>query len=193
MRPVADTVAPRGAEIGAGERPHERVGRARRVERGDTGAEQPGGDQPGGDDRPVTAQLDTEDRGRGERPTEHECAVATEIPERVRDQPAAVPLDPAQHVRARADDEIGARIDDGVRERERVAAVLAEEHLGARCHVLVRDAFGAGVHRHDDDVGLLSSHARRGAWRRRCRSGSAPTGTARSRSRRPGSRAPSGR
>ena len=142
--------------------------------------------------RAVPAQLDTQDGRRRERAAHHERAVAAEVPERVGDQLAAVPLHPAQHVRARADDEIGPRIDDRVRERERVAAVLTEEHLGAGDDVLVRDAFGAGVHRHDDDVGAAASHAPRAAWRRRCRSGSVPTGTARSRAARPGCRGRSG-
>ena len=40
-----------------------------------------------------------------------------------------------------------------MRERDRVAAVLAEEALRAGSDVLVVGALGARVHRHDDEVG----------------------------------------
>ena len=51
-----------------------------------------------------------------ERAAHREDLVAGEVPERVRDQAAVVPLHPAQHVRAAADDEVGARLDHRVRE-----------------------------------------------------------------------------
>src|SRR5581483_5695458 len=42
---------------------------------------------------------------------------------------APVPLEPAQHVRARGEDEVGAGVDERVREPQRVAAALAEVAL----------------------------------------------------------------
>ena len=62
-------------------------------------------------------------------------------------------------MRTRADHEIGPCIDDRVRERERVATILTEEHPVPGDDMLVRDAFGAGVHRHDDDVGARFARA----------------------------------
>ena len=53
-----------------------------------------------------------------------------------------------------ADDEVGPGADDGVREGDDVAARLAEEPLRPGPHVLLIRSFGAGVHRHHDDVGL---------------------------------------
>ena len=80
---------------------------------------------------PVAAQRHAEDAAQRQRPTHGEDLVAREVAERVRDQVAAVPLHPAQHVGPAPDHDVGARVDDRVGERPRVAAVLAEEHLGA--------------------------------------------------------------
>ena len=82
-----------------------------------------------------------------------EVVPAREVAERVGDQPPAVQLEPAQHVRAGAEHEVGARADRRPRERAQVPAVLAEGVLVAVRHVRVVGAFGARVEQHDHDVG----------------------------------------
>ena len=81
-----------------------------------------------------------------------ERPVAGEVAEAVGDQPAAVPLEPAEDMRAVADDEVGAGVDDRVGERAQIAAVLAQVRLGAVRDVAAVVALGARMHRHDDDV-----------------------------------------
>ena len=68
-----------------------------------------------------------------------------------------------------ADHEVGAGVDDRVREADDVAAVLAEEELGAGADVLLVRALGAGVHRDDDEVGQLGGLRDERAWRPGCR------------------------
>ena len=50
------------------------------------------------------------------------------------------------------DDEIGAGVDDGVRERDDVAAILPFVDLDARTDVCGSRAFRARMHRDDHDV-----------------------------------------
>ena len=76
------------------------------------------------------------------------------LPERVGDQPAVVPLDAANHVRARADDQVGAGVDHRVCERPARASILAEERLVALRDVDCGRALGARVDRDDDEVGV---------------------------------------
>ena len=83
-------------------------------------------------ERAVAAQRDAQDRAERERPAGAEVLVADEVAERVGDQAPVISLHAADHVRARADHEIRAGVDDRVREAARVAAVLAQERLGAR-------------------------------------------------------------
>ena len=51
-----------------------------------------------------------------------------------------------------ADDEVGAGVDGGMRERDGIAATLAEVPLRPRTDVRVGGPLRAGVHVHDDDV-----------------------------------------
>ena len=60
--------------------------------------------------------ADPQDRAERERAARAEVLVAGEVARRVGDQAAVVALDAADHVRARADDEVGAGVDHGVRE-----------------------------------------------------------------------------
>src|SRR3954447_13938133 len=70
---------------------------------------------PGG----VLPERHLEDPGHARDAVGRERVVADEVPERVGDQPAAVPLHSAQYVRSAADDDVGAGVDHGVRERDR--------------------------------------------------------------------------
>ena len=83
-----------------------------------------------------------------------EVVPAGEVAERVGDQPALVELEPAQHVRAGAEHDVGARVDRDAREVAAVAAVLAERGLRPARDVLLVRALGARVQERDDDVGL---------------------------------------
>ena len=60
-------------------------------------------------------------------------------------------------MRARAEDEVGARVDRDAREVAAVAAVLAERLLRAVGHVRLLGALGARVEEADDDVGLRAA------------------------------------
>ena len=71
----------------------------------------------------VAPQCDAKHAGDRQRPREREHLVAGEIAERVGDQAAAVPLHPAEDVGAVPGDEVGAGVDDSMRERADVAAV----------------------------------------------------------------------
>ena len=64
-----------------------------------------------------------------------------------------MPLDAANHVRARADDQVGAGVDHGVGEGPARAPVLAEERLVALRDMNGGRALGARVDRDDDEVG----------------------------------------
>ena len=106
-------------------------------------------DELAGRPRAVAAERHAEDRADAAGPVGAERPVAGEGAEAVGDQPSAIPLEPAEDVRAVADHEIRAGLDDRMGERPEVAAVLAQVGLGA-----VRDvaalSLGARVHRHDD-------------------------------------------
>ncbi len=80
----------------------------------------------------VAPQCDAKHAGDRKGPREREHLVAGEVAERVGDQAAAVPLHPAEDVGAVPGDEVGAGVDDGVRERADVAAILAQVMLGRR-------------------------------------------------------------
>ena len=98
----------------------------------------------------VAAQVHAQDRAQRERAARAEVLVAREVAERVGDQPPVVALHAADHVRARADDEVGARID---RRRARSGASRRGSRPGtSRCR-----------------AGRASrpSPRRRRAWRRR--------------------------
>src|SRR6185312_13737488 len=155
--PGEDTLAadldPPRAEVLARERPDDTVGRLGRVERRHARTDHVRRDELAGLEPPRTVERHPQDCAGREGAAEGEHVVAREVAERVGDQPALVPLHAAQHVRARADDEVGAGVDDGVREADRVAAVLAEEALGAGPDVLPVTALGTRVHGHDDHVG----------------------------------------
>ena len=84
---------------------------------------------------------------------------AGEVAEAVGDQAAAVDLHPAQDVRARAEDQVGAGFDRHMGEGLGVAAVLAEVDLLLAADMLGVGALGAGVDRDDDDVGFLAGLA----------------------------------
>ena len=75
------------------------------------------------------------------------------LPRPVCDQAIAVPLHAAQHVRAVPDDQVRPGVDDGMRERPQVAALLAEERRHAARDVALLLALGAAVEGDDDDVG----------------------------------------
>ena len=109
-----------GAEIGLRERPHE-PSTPRPRDRAPGRPRRPVASPPGAAESMVPSPRNVTRRMAvvRERPAEDELTVAAEVPERVGDQPAVVPLDPAQHVRARSDDEIRSCIDDRVGERER--------------------------------------------------------------------------
>ena len=149
--PSGETFTPR-AEVLARERAHDAVRRLGMVDR-HAGADEPGGNDPARVEPPVAAERDAQDRAGGKRPAEREDLVAGEVAQGVGDQPAPVPLHPAQHVRAVPDDEVGAGVDHGAREPDDVATVLPEERLRAALHVLAVATLGPCVHRHDDDVG----------------------------------------
>ncbi len=171
LRRANATCALRSSAAGAGRRSARPTSRASRspastasdepvCRLGRVGARDPvAGDRHGhevtGDPGRVLAERDLEDPRHAGDPVGGEGVVADEVAQRVRDQPAAVPLHPAEHVRPAADDEVGARVDHCVREGDRVAAVLAEEPLRAALDVLVVGALAARVHRHDDEVGPL--------------------------------------
>ena len=123
-----------------------------RVGAGDADRRHRQGDEVAGHPRAVLRERHLEDPGDAGHARGRERVVPDKVAHRVGDQPAAVPLHPAQDVRAAARDEIGARAHDRVREGDRVPAVLAEEPLRPRPDVLVVGALGAGVHRHDHDV-----------------------------------------
>ena len=99
---------------------------------------------------------------------------AGEVAEAVGDQPAAVDLHPAQDVRARAEDQVGAGADRHVGELLGVAAILAEVGLLFAGDVLGVRALGAGVDGDDDDVrarcraSRISRAGGRGRSARRC-------------------------
>src|SRR5262245_40216675 len=161
------------AEVGLGEAPHDSVRTLGRVEGGDALADELRRNQDTGLEPAVACERHAEDAAHRERPTEREHAVAAEVAERVRDQPALVPLHAAKDVRAVTDHEIGAGVDRRVGEPHRIAAVLAQERLRPGVHVLVMGALGAHV-RGDDDhvrrpVGLLDRLPDRGQVRHRPR------------------------
>src|SRR5581483_11984607 len=141
------------AEIGSGELPHQVVRRGTRVGPGDAGAGDRDRDELPRNPARVAVERHLEDRAHAGDALRIQRPVPDEVAERVRDQPPAVPLHPAQDVGTAADDEVGAGADDGVRERERVAAVLAEEPLRPGADVEVRRTLCAGVHRHHYEVG----------------------------------------
>ncbi len=88
------------------------------------------------DELTIGTDLDLEDLAQGGLGGEAEPAVGAEIAHRVGDQVALVDLHPAQHVRAVAEDERRSGVDDGVSKGGKVAAILAEEQLGALRDVL---------------------------------------------------------
>ena len=115
-----------------------------------------GGDQRAAGPAAVAVEGDPDDRGDADDAVVAERPVAGEVAEAVGDQPALVELHAAHDVRAVPDDQVGAGVDHGVRELDRVAAVLAEERLGARPDAGLVGALGAHVHLHDDEVGLAA-------------------------------------
>ncbi len=129
--------------------------RAGRVEPGPARALLAGRVDPPAHERAVGRDGHVEDQREAVRAGEVHPAVGREVPEGVDDEPALHDLHPAHDVRAVADDEIGAGLDDGAGEGAQVAAVLAEEALVTGGHVLAIGALGAAVHRDDDEVGAL--------------------------------------
>ena len=119
--------------------------------------------------RSVRSQRHLEDPADRRLPGQREDAVAGEVPEAVRDQPLLVPLHAAQDMRAVADYEVGARVDDGVRERAEVAAILAQVVLRAGRHMLLIGALCTAVKRHDDEVGPFGGLADQLACAAGCR------------------------
>ena len=83
-----------------------------------------------------------------------EGVVAREVAERVRDRLTAVALDAAQHVRAGAEDGVGARVDHRAGEAAGLAAVLAERRLAPVGHVRRARSFGARVDEDDHHIAL---------------------------------------
>ena len=130
------------------------MGALGRIERRYTGSDEAGRYQGAAVEAAVATERHPEDATERQRPPEREDLVAGEVSERVGDQTAPIPLHPPQHVGAVADDDVRARVDDRMGERDDVASILAEVHLGSRPHVRVIRALRTGVHGDDDDVCL---------------------------------------
>lgn len=86
------------------------------------------------------------------RAAEAEPAVSTEIAHTVDDEPVLVQLHGAGDVRAVAEYDIRAGVDDGVGKGVHIAAVFTHEGLGALGHVLGVGALSAAVEGNDDDI-----------------------------------------
>ena len=164
--PFRDSLTARRAEVLLRQRSHDPVRAFGRVERRDPATDEPRRDERAAVETAVATKRHPQDAAERERAAECEDLVAGEVPERVRDQPAPVPLHSPQHVGAVADHDIGTGVDDGVREGDDVAPVLAEVRLGPAPHVCMVGPLCPRVHRHDDDVcirsGLLHEPPRRG-------------------------------
>ncbi len=83
-----------------------------------------------------------------------DAVIRREVAQAVGDEPIAIQLDGAHHVRPVTDDQIGAGIDDGAGEFDDVAAILTRIVLASERQLRSAIAFGAAVERHDDDVVL---------------------------------------
>ena len=150
------------AEVAVAEPADQPLGPPRRIGMRHAGPVQAQRRQLAPDGAPPRRQLDGEHGAQREDPTGAEVPPAGEVAQRVGDQSAAVDLHPAQDVRARAQHEIGARGDRGVREAPQVAPVLAEGVLVPVGDVQPPGALGAAVEEHDHD----RRPARRGAHER---------------------------
>ena len=115
--------------------------------------EYPHGDDRAGNPAPVAAERHPEDAGERPNAAPVQARMPGEVAEAVGDQAPAAELHPAQDVRPVARDQVGPRVHHRVRERDHVAAVLAEEVLVAAVDVRGVRALGSRVHRHDDQVG----------------------------------------
>jgi hypothetical protein len=73
------------------------------------------------------------------------------LPNRVEREPFVAPFGGAQHVRTMADDERRAARERGVGEADGVSAIHSEKELRRVLRALRAGAFGAKVHRDDDD------------------------------------------
>jgi hypothetical protein len=95
----------------------------------------------------------------GQRSRGREVVPAGEVAQRVGDQLSAVVLDAAQDVGPRAEHQIRARVHRRVRERARVAAVLAHGDLPTHRDTDLVAALSAGVRHHHHQLGALDRRA----------------------------------